>query len=264
MAAIGITRKNFTAKELRGASAKARDAKAARRMLAIALVLEGNDRKTAAETCGMDRQTLRNWVHRYNAGGLAGLENRKAPGRPSRLTAEQKAEVTALVEKVPDTEKDGVVRWRCIDLKRRIEEMFGVTLPNAPLASSSKPWTMCGFRSGRNIQRAIRRPKRLLKKLSRRDRVRSARARPWQAIGNLVPGRSPCRSAGHADADLGKAGIASARAARCRLAFARSLAGELDVSMRMPRCAVMPMRCGLVRDRTACPRPAFPCRWQRR
>ena len=105
MAAIGITRKNFTAKELRGASAKARDAKAARRMLAIALVLEGNDRKTAAETCGMDRQTLRNWVHRYNAGGLAGLENRKAPGRPSRLTAEQKAEVTALVEKVPIPKK---------------------------------------------------------------------------------------------------------------------------------------------------------------
>jgi transposase len=120
--AIEITRKNLTAGEWRAASVKARDAKAARRMLAIALVLEGKGRKTAAETCGMDRQTLRDWVHRYNAEGLA------APGRPSRLTAEQKAELAALVEKGPDAEKDGVVRWRCADLKRCIEEMFGVKL----------------------------------------------------------------------------------------------------------------------------------------
>jgi len=128
MAAIEIRRRNLTARELRAASAKARDAKAARRMLAIALVLEGKDRKTAAETCGMDRQTLRDWGHRYNAQGLAGLENRKGRGRPSRLTTEQKAELAALVESGPDTEQDGVVRWRCADLKRRIEEMFGVKL----------------------------------------------------------------------------------------------------------------------------------------
>ena len=126
MAAIEITREDLTARELQAASAKARDAKAARRMLAIALVLEGKDRKTAAETCGMDRQTLRDWVHRYNAEGLAGLKNRKAPGRPCRLTAGQKAELAALVEKGPYAEEDGVVRWRCADLMRRIEEMFGV------------------------------------------------------------------------------------------------------------------------------------------
>jgi transposase len=59
---------------------------------------------------------------------LAGLKNRKVPGRPCRLTAEQKAELATLVEKGPDAEKDGVVRWRCADLKRRIEEMFGVKL----------------------------------------------------------------------------------------------------------------------------------------
>ncbi len=128
MAAIEITRTDLTARELRAASAKARDARAARRMLAIALVLEGKDRKTAAETCGMDRQTLRDWAHRYNAAGLAGLKNRKAPGRPSRLNAAQKAERAAVVEKGPDAEKDGVARWRCADLKRRIEEMFGVKL----------------------------------------------------------------------------------------------------------------------------------------
>ena len=57
--AVAITRTDLSARELRVAAAKAKDAKAARRMLAITLVLEGVDRKTAAETCGMDRQTLR-------------------------------------------------------------------------------------------------------------------------------------------------------------------------------------------------------------
>ena len=75
MVAIAITRKELTAAELRAAAARSRDARASRRMLAIALVLEDVDRKTAAETCGMDRQTLRDWVHRYNAEGLAGLTN---------------------------------------------------------------------------------------------------------------------------------------------------------------------------------------------
>ncbi|MBL4541013.1 MAG: helix-turn-helix domain-containing protein, partial [Rhodobacteraceae bacterium] len=63
--AVAITRTDFSARDLRAAAAKTTDAKAARRMLAIALVLEGLDRKTAAESCGMDRQSLRDWVHRY-------------------------------------------------------------------------------------------------------------------------------------------------------------------------------------------------------
>ena len=59
MVGIAITRTELTASELRTAAGRTKDARAARRMLAIALVLEGADRTTAAETCGMDRQTLR-------------------------------------------------------------------------------------------------------------------------------------------------------------------------------------------------------------
>jgi transposase len=39
------------------------------------------DRASAARLAGMDRQTLRGWVHRYNAEGIAGLSNRPLPGR---------------------------------------------------------------------------------------------------------------------------------------------------------------------------------------
>jgi transposase len=125
---VEITRKDLSPRQVRLAAGKTRDARAARRMLAIALVLEGVDRKTAAESCGMDRQTLRDWVHRYNAEGLSGLANRRSGGRRSRLSAEQKAALVAWVETGPDPARDGVVRWRRRDLKRRIEIEFGVVM----------------------------------------------------------------------------------------------------------------------------------------
>ena len=125
---IAITRRDLTAGELRAAAARTKDARAARRMLAIALVLDGADRRTAAETCGMDRQTLRDWVHRYNAEGLAGLANRRAPVRSRRLTPAQVAELVAWVEAGPDPARDAVVRWRRVDLKRRIVAAFDVEL----------------------------------------------------------------------------------------------------------------------------------------
>src|SRR5450756_1816570 len=75
-AAVAIGRLDMTASALRAAASREKDGAAARRILALALVLDGADRKTAAETCGMDRQTLRDWVHRYNAEGLTGLHER--------------------------------------------------------------------------------------------------------------------------------------------------------------------------------------------
>jgi len=126
--AIAITRRDMTAAELRAAAARSRDARAARRMLAIALVLEGVDRKTAAESCGMDRQTLRDWVHRYDAEGLAGLANRRGASRPHRLDPAQVAELASWVEAGPDPATDGVVRWRRQDLRARVSERFGVEL----------------------------------------------------------------------------------------------------------------------------------------
>jgi transposase len=126
--AVAITRQDLLVAALRQAAARSRDANAARRMLAIALVLDGHAREDAAEACGMDRQTLRDWVHRYNAEGIAGLANRRAPGPAPRLSAEQEGLVDRWVEDGPDLEHDGVVRWRCRDLQDRIGREFGVGL----------------------------------------------------------------------------------------------------------------------------------------
>ena len=143
MAGIAITRRELTATELRAAAGKTKDARAARRMLGIALVLEGVDRETAAKTCGMDRQTLRDWVHRYNAEGLAGLVNRKVAHRPRRLSPEQLATLAGWVEAGPDRVLDGVVRWRRRDLQHRIAAEFGVTLHER---SVGKQLAALGFR----------------------------------------------------------------------------------------------------------------------
>src|SRR5919202_3068631 len=126
---VGITRRELDAGELRREAKRCRDAKAARRMLALALVLEGSSREEAARAAGMDRQTLRDWVHRYNEEGLAGLSDRKGKVGPKRaLTPEQEAEVAAWVRRGPDPSKDGVVRWRRADLARAIAAAFGVEL----------------------------------------------------------------------------------------------------------------------------------------
>jgi transposase len=95
-------------------------------LLSIAAIYEGMSRAETARLGAMDRQTLRDWVHRFNAGGPSGLVDRKAPGAAPRLSGEQKAELAALVEAGPDLETDGVVRWRCIDLKVLIQRRFGV------------------------------------------------------------------------------------------------------------------------------------------
>jgi len=126
--AVSITRLDLSASELRGAAAKEKNATAARRILALALVLEGADRTTAARSCGMDRQTLRDWVHRYNGEGLAGLRNRAPTGAPSRLTPAQKQELAQIVEDGPDRDAHGVVRWRRVDLRDEVKRRFGVEL----------------------------------------------------------------------------------------------------------------------------------------
>jgi transposase len=128
-AAVAITRTEHSAADLRRAAARTREAHAARRLLAIALVLEGHSRGEAAQACGMERQTLRDWIHRYNAEGLAGLSNRLPPGPTPRLTPAQKARVAEWVRRGPDPARHGgLVRWRRRDLRDEIAATFGVTL----------------------------------------------------------------------------------------------------------------------------------------
>ena len=120
-------RRDYTAAELRRLASSSRNANQSRRLLSLAAVLDGMNRTDAARIGGMDRQTLRDWVHRFNADGPEGLKDNWANGSVSRLSPEQQAELADLVETGPDRAVHGVVRWRRVDLQRLIAERFGVT-----------------------------------------------------------------------------------------------------------------------------------------
>jgi len=121
-------RDDFSAIELRRLATRSRDANRARRLLALAGVRDGMSREAAALIGGMDRQTLRDWVHAFNARGPDGLVNAKAPGAKPKLSPGQQAEIAALVEAGPDPETDSVVRWRCVDLRRIIMARYAIDL----------------------------------------------------------------------------------------------------------------------------------------
>ena len=125
---IEITRFDLTAADLRELAAKTPEGAVVRRVLAIALVLEGYSREVAAQLNGMDRQTLRDWVLRYNAQGVAGLRSRCSPGRPAALNEAQMAELRSMVLVGPDLERNKVVRWRCADLRVEIASRWSVRL----------------------------------------------------------------------------------------------------------------------------------------
>ena len=117
-------RTDFSAVELRRLASVTKNANQSRRLLSLAAVLDGMNRADAARMGGMDRQTLRDWVHRFNARGPDGLRDAWAKGHPPRLSAEQQLDLARLVERGPDRVTHGVVRWRRIDLQREIRTRY--------------------------------------------------------------------------------------------------------------------------------------------
>jgi transposase len=123
---VEISRGEYSASDLRGLSIRISDSAVVRRLLALALVLEGQSRDAAATAGGMTRQTLRDWVHRYNADGVAGLYSATGGGREPVLNPDRKEELRSLVIKGPDPERHRVVRWRRIDLCEEIAERWSI------------------------------------------------------------------------------------------------------------------------------------------
>jgi transposase len=123
---INITNLEHSAGDLRRLASREKRGEVVRRLLALAMILEGHSRTEAAQMNGMDRQTLRDWVHRYNAAGLAGLASKVGSGPTPRLNEAQMAELLAIVVTGPDPEIDQVVRWRCVDLQAQVARRFSV------------------------------------------------------------------------------------------------------------------------------------------
>src|ERR1044072_7010724 len=115
-------RTDYSALGLRRLAAASRHANQSRRLLSLAAVVDGMDRERAARIGGMDRQTLRDWVHRFNEGGPNGLRDIPAKGGLPRLAPDQLSAFAEIVETGPDRAKDGVGRGRGGEPKRRVAE----------------------------------------------------------------------------------------------------------------------------------------------
>ena len=122
-----IVRSDLEAAELCRLARRERDGRVSSRLIALANVLDGMSREAAARAAGMDRQTLRDWVIRFNTEGVDGLRDQPRSGRRPWMSEGQQAALKAIVLRGPDPERDGVSTWRIIDLCRIAEERFGVT-----------------------------------------------------------------------------------------------------------------------------------------
>ena len=169
---------------------------------------------------GWARQTLRDWVHRYNREGLAGLTDRHGDVGPKRfLSSEQEAEVATWVRRGPDLAEHGVVRWRRADLARAIEATFGVVLAERSISNVLR---RLGFRrlvARPAIPATTQRHKRLSKQLRHPRRRSAARARPRQAAG-AGGRRGPHRPTGRPDKGLGRTRLPPRRTAGPAISWA--------------------------------------------
>ena len=126
-AAIGV-RSDYTSADLRAFARQCSNADQVRRLLALALILDGGSRSDAAKLAGVTLQIVRDWVLRFNAEGPDGLATRKAPGRASILNDEQRARLAVVVEAGPIPAAHGVVRWRLVDLAQWIWDEFNLSV----------------------------------------------------------------------------------------------------------------------------------------
>jgi transposase len=126
--ALPIREDVATAWELRRLAKKEPRRRTAQRMLAIATALEGMSRADAARAVGIERQSLRDAVIRFNAEGLAGLVDRPHGHRPEVLSEGEQAMLVHRVLVGPDPERGEPSSWTLPDLCRFIEERFGKTM----------------------------------------------------------------------------------------------------------------------------------------
>jgi transposase len=126
MGQLGLAvRQDISAVVLRKKARSEKDGRLASRLFGIANILDGMNRDEAAKLSGMTRQTLRDWVSRYNAQGIEGLRSGWKGKTKRALSTDQEARLRQIVLDGPPA--DGVlVRWRRVDLRAVIKQEFGV------------------------------------------------------------------------------------------------------------------------------------------
>ncbi len=125
MAGLAI-RADYEPAELRRLVRRTKSRAQALRLMAIARALEGASRAEAPKAGAMDRQTLRDWVIRFNNAGPEVLIDRPKGHARFRLEEGQLAVLKAWMLRGPNPERDGVSAWRIVDAVSFCQERLGV------------------------------------------------------------------------------------------------------------------------------------------
>ena len=206
-------RTDFTVGEVRRFAKRAKDAAQARRLLAIAAVLDGASREDAATIGGLDRQTLRDWVIRFNEQGPDGLINIASPGVPPKLGKKHRAFLARLVDEGPIPAVHGVVRWRACDLIMRLHEEFGLSVSDDTIYRALKD---LGFSHVSARPKAYRQDPDAMaafKKLCRTCGGNPRETRAGHTRRSMVPGRDAGRPKEQAHLSLDQDRFAAPRCA---------------------------------------------------
>jgi transposase len=127
-------RSDFDAAAARLCARKSKDGPQARRLLALAAIYDGASRTDAAKIGGVTLQIIRDWVVKFNARGLEGLIDSKAPGPVALLNDKHRKALAAMIEGGPIPAIHGVVRWRIVDLCAWIFEEFRISVSKQTLS----------------------------------------------------------------------------------------------------------------------------------
>jgi transposase len=163
MTAAILLRDDFDGSALRCLARQSRDADQTRRLLALAAIYDGGSRSDAARTGGVEVQIVRDWVARFNAKGFDGLLNGKAPGARSILDDSQGQTLRRIVEDGPIPAVHGIVRWRLIDLARRVFEEFRVSISKQTLRRELRTMGFRKLSAKPRLMRKTWKPLRILK-----------------------------------------------------------------------------------------------------
>ena len=178
MAAAIELRVDFSGDDLRRFARSSRDAKQVRRLLALAVIRDGGSRTEAARIGGVGLQIVRDWVVRFNAEGPDGLIDRKAPGKAPTLTPEQRAALAGAVEAGPEPWRDGVVRWRLIDLVQWLWDEFQVSVSAATVGRELRA---LGFR------KLSARPRHYAQDPEAAEAFKKVSPSAWRKLGARIP-----------------------------------------------------------------------------
>ena len=150
MAAPVSLRADFDGPRLRALAKASKQGNVTRRLLALAEIYDGAPRGDAARIGGVGLQTVRDWVLRFNAKGLDGLKDGKAPGQTPKLNEAQRRALVAMVEAGPIPAIHGVVRWRLIDLAQWVYDEYAISVTKQVLSRELR---------GMNYRRLSARPR---------------------------------------------------------------------------------------------------------